>query len=108
MATPTQQPAPEGESAPSGATEAVFKISEQVPEGAQKVSGLDFDQFQGKDITVHDLVSNMAMMGFQASGVGEAVRIINDMVGLHLYFFFFFVTFSHSAYNRLDCFDIDD
>jgi deoxyhypusine synthase len=31
-------------------------------------------------VSVEDLVSGMANMGFQASALGEAVRIINDMV----------------------------
>lgn len=44
------------------------------------VKGIDFDDYQGRDITVNELVAGMADMGFQASAVGDAVRIIDDMV----------------------------
>ena len=67
--------------APSHATGAVLKPSDPVPDGAQEVKGIEFDGLEGRDITVNELVSNMATMGFQASAVSDAVRIINDMVG---------------------------
>jgi deoxyhypusine synthase len=51
-----------------------------MPEGAQEVRGVDFDQFQGRDITVAEMVENMTHMGFQGSAVAEAARIINEMV----------------------------
>ncbi|RAL58277.1 hypothetical protein DID88_002232 [Monilinia fructigena] len=50
-----------------------------MPVGAQKVEELDFNKFAGRPITVDDLLSGMNNMGFQASSIGEAVRIINDM-----------------------------
>ena len=68
------------EQAPAAATEAVFKISEEVPKDAVQVEGIDFNQYQSRAMTVEELVGGMARMGFQASGVSEAVRIINDMV----------------------------
>ena len=68
-------------SAPTGATDAVLKPSEPVPEGAQEVQGIDFNQYASRSITVEELVGGYANMGFQATSVGEAVRIINDMVG---------------------------
>ena len=67
-------------SAPSSATAAVLKPSVQMPQGSQKVEEFDFDKFAGRSITVEDLISGMNHMGFQASSIGEAVRIINDMV----------------------------
>jgi hypothetical protein len=67
-------------SAPTGATDAVLKPSEPVPEGAQEVQGIDFNQYASRSITVEELMSGYATMGFQATSVGEAVRIINDMV----------------------------
>lgn len=70
------------EEAPSGATEAVFKISEEVPADAVQVEGIDFNKYQDRKMTVDELVSGMAKMGFQATGVSEAVRIINNMVRL--------------------------
>ncbi|KAF2012601.1 Deoxyhypusine synthase [Aaosphaeria arxii CBS 175.79] len=65
--------------APSGATDAVLKPSDPVPEDAREVKGIEFDNYAGRGITVQELVGGMASMGFQATAVGEAVRIINDM-----------------------------
>lgn len=63
---------------PSAATEAVLVPSEVVPEGAIKVHGVDFDK-HNEDITVVQLVDSMATMGFQATAIADAVRIINKM-----------------------------
>ncbi|KAF2810973.1 Deoxyhypusine synthase [Mytilinidion resinicola] len=68
-----------GPIAPSGATDAVLKRSDPVPDGARQVEGIDFDKYGDRPITVEELVSGMSSMGFQATSVGEAVRIINDM-----------------------------
>lgn len=66
--------------APSGATDAVLKPSDPVPENAIPVKGLDFDDFAGRNITAAELVENMAQMGFQATSIGQAVEIVNGMV----------------------------
>ncbi|KAI0994265.1 Deoxyhypusine synthase [Podosphaera aphanis] len=64
----------------SKAKDAVFVASSEMPPGSQKVEELDFNKFSGASpITVDDLISGMTNMGFQASSIGEAVRIINDM-----------------------------
>ena len=68
--------------APSGATDAVLKPSEPVPAGAKEVQGIDFNQYAGRSITVEELIDGYSNMGFQATSVGEAVRIINGMVSL--------------------------
>ena len=65
---------------PSEATNAVLVPSDELPEGAQKVEEIDFNAFKGRPITVDDMVEGMKHMGFQASSLAEAVRIINDMV----------------------------
>ncbi|KKY28834.1 putative deoxyhypusine synthase [Phaeomoniella chlamydospora] len=66
--------------APSKATEAVLVPSEAIPEDAQKVEGIDFNQCaKDHDITVKEMVQGMAHMGFQATAIAEAVRIINNM-----------------------------
>jgi deoxyhypusine synthase len=65
--------------APSAAKDAVLVQSEEMPEGAQKVEDFDFNNLTGP-ITAEQLLSGMAHMGFQASSIGEAVRIINGMV----------------------------
>jgi deoxyhypusine synthase len=66
--------------APLVSTAAVLKQSIDMPQGAQKVEELNFDDFAGKSITVEDLISGTSNMGFQASSIAEAVRIINEMV----------------------------
>ena len=70
--------------APAGAQAAVLVKSEQMPEGSQQVEELDFNKIKGP-ITAEDLFLGMKNMGFQASSMGEAIRIINDMVCLTLY-----------------------
>lgn len=64
---------------PSEAKNAVLVKSEEMPEGAQQVEDFDFNKLKGP-ITAEDLLSGMSHMGFQASSIGEAVRIINGMV----------------------------
>ncbi|CZT11399.1 probable DEOXYHYPUSINE SYNTHASE [Rhynchosporium agropyri] len=64
---------------PSTVTDAVLVPSNEMPEGSQKVEELDFNKFLGRSITVDDLIGGMNHMGFQASSIGEAVRIINEM-----------------------------
>jgi deoxyhypusine synthase len=78
MADPVQIEKQNG--TPSKATEAVLKPSDPVPDTAQEVRGIDFNHYAGRNVTVEDLVENLRYMGFQASSVGEATRIINDMV----------------------------
>ena len=67
---------------PSTVTDAVLVKSEEMPAGSQKVEELDFNKFKGRAITVEDLYDGMKHMGFQASSMCEAVRIINDMVSM--------------------------
>ena len=65
---------------PADAKDAVFVASDSVPEGVPVVQGIDFDLHRAGDISVVDLVQGMSNMGFQASAIGDAVRIINGMV----------------------------
>jgi deoxyhypusine synthase len=69
-----------GTAVPSSVAAAVLTPSHEMPKGSQKVVELDFNAYSGQSITVEDLISGMNHMGFQASSIGEAVRIINDMV----------------------------
>ncbi|KAH8157827.1 hypothetical protein CIB48_g10420 [Xylaria polymorpha] len=64
---------------PEQATNAVLVPSDELPEGAQKVEEIDFNAFKGKPITVDDIMQGMSNMGFQASSIGDAVKIINKM-----------------------------
>ena len=66
--------------APTGATDAVLKPSDPVPEDAVRVEGLDFANFKDRNITVAELVNSMSNMGFQASSIGQAVKIVDGMV----------------------------
>ncbi|SLM39645.1 deoxyhypusine synthase [Lasallia pustulata] len=65
--------------APPAAADAVFKPSDPMPQGVRMVRGIEFNDYNRGDVTVNELVAGMAEMGFQASAVGDAVRIINDM-----------------------------
>lgn len=73
------------EAAPSKATNAVLKPSEFSTVNATKVTGVDFNDYLDRNITVAELVDNMSTMGFQATAVGEAVTLVDKMVS----FFFF-------------------
>ena len=59
-----------------------MKPSMPVPETVPEVRGIEWNDFttRNTDITAVELVSNMASIGFQAGAVGDAVRIINEMV----------------------------
>lgn len=67
---------------PAEATGAVLVKSEDISKDAQKVEELDFNKIKGP-VTADDLLQGMRHMGFQASSIAEAVRIINDMVSRH-------------------------
>ncbi|MCJ1291976.1 Deoxyhypusine synthase [Xylographa carneopallida] len=64
---------------PSLASDAVLKPSQPIAAGMREVDGIDFDDYAGRDITVSELIAGMTNMGFQATAVTEATRIINDM-----------------------------
>ncbi|QLI67687.1 Deoxyhypusine synthase [Metarhizium brunneum] len=63
---------------PSQATGAVLMKSEAMPDGSQPVEELDFNKLK-RPITAEDLFLGMRHMGFQASSMAEAIRIINEM-----------------------------
>ena len=67
---------------PNSATDAILKRSAPVPSDSREVCGIEFNDHKDTSITVEDLVAGMSRMGFQASALSEAVRIINDMVRL--------------------------
>jgi deoxyhypusine synthase len=100
---------PESAAAPSAATNAVLKPSVDMPDDARRIRGVDFNNYQDKDITVQDLVANMANMGFQATALAEAVRIIDEMVRCKASFparslLFPYPTFPLPFYSRPDHF----
>ncbi|KAK9464992.1 Deoxyhypusine synthase [Lipomyces arxii] len=61
------------------ASDAVLKPSDPVPSSATKVSGIEFDKPESKNVRVSDLVGSMRTMGFQATSVGVACDIVNEM-----------------------------
>lgn len=71
------------ESLPSSVADAVL-VQGEMPAGSQKVEELDFNKLAGRPITVDELINPMSNMGFQASAIGDAVRIINDMASFLL------------------------
>lgn len=66
-----------------GARDALFVRSDPMADDAEEVRGIDFNTFQGRSVTVEDLVSGMSHMGFQASAVGQATKIIESMVNIY-------------------------
>lgn len=68
------------EAAPAKATSAVLKPSEFSTADATEVTGIDFNKYADRNITVAELVDNMSTMGFQATSVGEAVKLVEKMV----------------------------
>ena len=66
---------------PAKATDAVLVASDPVPEGVKQVSGIDWNSFpQDQRGIISDFVQQLVGQGFQSSSLGEAIRIINDMV----------------------------
>ena len=59
MTTATQHAAQKGETADSS-KEAVLVKSDPIPEGAQEVSGIEFNNCADRDITVAEMVDGMA------------------------------------------------
>lgn len=69
------------ENVPPAVADAVLVSSCKMPAESKKVEELDFNKINDEGpITVDALIDGMKNMGFQASSICEAVRIINDMV----------------------------
>lgn len=60
----------------SNAHSAVFKESESLEGKCEKIEGYDFNQ--GVDYS--RLLSSMLTTGFQASNLGDAFKVVNQMV----------------------------
>lgn len=61
------------------ASKAVFKESILMPENSVKVSGIDYSKDNAYNMNAKDLLDSMKNMGFQASSIGHASDIINEM-----------------------------
>ncbi|KAF8845885.1 Deoxyhypusine synthase [Paxillus ammoniavirescens] len=60
---------------PAGASAAVLKPSDAIPDTAVSVQGPDFE----KDLSLQDLLSSYERIGFQANSLGKAIDIVNRM-----------------------------
>ena len=66
---------------PAKATDAVLMASDPVVEGAQQVKGIDWMTLPEEQRTIiSSFVDQLTGQGFQSSSIGDAIRIINDMV----------------------------
>ena len=66
--------------APTLATDAVLVRSQPIPDGVPQIDGIEFNDYRDRDISVPELLKGMTNMGFQASAVADATRIVNKMV----------------------------
>jgi len=67
---------------PAKATDAVLVPSDPVPEDARQVTGIDWAALPVEQRTiVASFVYNLTGQGFQSSSIGDAIDIINEMVG---------------------------
>lgn len=64
----------------------VFKESESLEGKCDKIEGYDFNQ----GVNYPKLLRSMLTTGFQASNLGEAIDIVNQMVSRKLQSFFFY------------------
>ena len=65
---------------PHGASAAVLKQSEPVPDEAIAVQGPNFDE----RLTLETLLDSYERIGFQANSLGKAINIVNKMVSAPL------------------------
>ncbi len=100
----SDQPSTGATTPPSTATDAILRRSDGVPPEllSDTVRGVNWNQVHQSQqpLSVNDLVNAMAQTGFQATSVAEAVRIINDMVALSIFFLLFTVYSNLSVHHR--------
>lgn len=69
---------------PTKATDAVLLSSEPVPADARQVTGIDWSALPLESrAIISNFVLSLSGQGFQSSAIGDAIRIINDMVGVN-------------------------
>lgn len=70
-----------GSAPPSDATDAVLVSSQPLPDDAREVQGIQWAALPAESRSIiADFVLNLSNQGFQSSSIGDAIRIINDMV----------------------------
>ena len=72
---------------PAGASAAVLKPSDPIPDDAISIQGPNFD----KPSSFAELMESYERIGFQASSFGTAIKIVNKMVCIGAFKFFSFV-----------------
>lgn len=74
-----------GSAPPTKATDAVLVPSDPVSEDARQVTGIDWSALppESRAIISH-FVLNLSGQGFQSSAIGDAIKIVNEMVGLEI------------------------
>ncbi|KAK6139596.1 hypothetical protein DH2020_026663 [Rehmannia glutinosa] len=65
---------------PETVRSAVFKDSERLDGARPKIEGYDFN----KGVNYHELFKSMAVTGFQASNLGDAIQLVNEMLDWRL------------------------
>ena len=66
---------------PIKATDAVLVASEAVADDVKKVQGIDWMSLPNEQrVIIANFVDQLTGQGFQSSSIGDAIRIINDMV----------------------------
>jgi hypothetical protein len=63
----------------TAAANAVLKPSIPMPSTSTKIRGVDFNDYT-QPITVQQLTRHFSQTGFQASNLGRAIEIVNNMV----------------------------
>lgn len=61
---------------PTGALDAVFVESVEMPEGSVLIQGPDFN----KKLSLSELLGAYKQIGYQGSSLGESIEIIKEMV----------------------------
>ncbi|KAL7269570.1 Deoxyhypusine synthase [Rhizina undulata] len=66
---------------PSGALDAVLKSSDPIPGDwcNREVKGIEFNDYQGRSITVEEMMGGMERIGFQGSNLGKACKVVDAM-----------------------------
>jgi deoxyhypusine synthase len=62
---------------PTGASAAILQPSEPISECAVSVQGPNFDE----PLSLQDFLKSYERIGFQANSLGQAIDIVNRMVG---------------------------
>jgi len=69
----------QNEKLPDILSDAVLKASAPVPDDFVEVKGIDYSKPESENMRARDLIKSMRTMGFQASSMGEACEIIDEM-----------------------------